>query len=554
MGSALALALAIRSTNRQKLTIMRGEVLIFMLFGCFACSWKGTINFVHDHTILAVPTKWVGLLKPAPWNNIIHACTHTIYSLHAAKGTTTVSDEHLLAVGNNEDGGGILTVASKLASSVTTVTLNGHSISSACGTHPSRCRELTVQSTRLSDLITKHLIMIPLENGLQLLEFYHDGTENELNITSQHSLMFSGISGNGNNCSSLNAYQIGTTNYVPCITRERLYICTLTINMTAIARSSIHGCQQMLDIGTAGFTSLSNIVLSDDTYVPQQHLLFLLQNGLYNLFPITNNVYYVDDFSRLCSQIDQLLLSPKGDGELLLYCRDRTSIVYSTNVDQIVNFGGLENVQYPCSPSAEFIIHLNQNQMELSYKLRNNGSDTVQISPSPTMSSDFHSGICFNNGSHNLFAYTDRSMGVYLFNATSRNFTLLPNTCCCGTEDECEFILVYNDQYLVVRNREENRVTVHDIRQGRANIVLRETQFLLLSLIHDIQIVHVPTEPITTSMDTMNTSPSEFMEDSNQSLSLGIVAAIVVISIIIITAIIVLLLVVIISIRLKRQR
>ena len=481
--------------------------------------------------------------------------THTHCSLHAAKGTTTVSDEHLLAVGNNEDGDGILTVASKLASSVTTVTLNGHSISSACGIHPSRCRELRVQSTRLSDLITKHLIMIPLENGLQLLEFYHDGTENELNVTFQHSLMFSGISGN-DNCSSLNAYQIGTTYYVPCITRERLYICTLTINTTAIARSSIHGCQQMLDIGTAGFTSLSNIVLSDDTYVPQQHLLFLLQNGLYNLFPITNDVTYVGDFSRLCSRIDQLFLSPKGDGELLLYCRDRTSIVYSTDVDQIINFGGLENVQYPCSPSVEFIIHLNQNQMELSYKLRNNGSDTVQISPSPTISSDFHSGICFNNGDHNLFAYADRSMGVFLFNATSRNFTLLPNTCCYGTEDECEFILVYNDQYLVVRNREENRVTVHDIRQGRAIIVLQERPFLLLSLIHDIQIVYVPTEPITTSMDTMNTSPSEFMEDSNQSLSPGIVAAIVVISIIIIIiiAIIVLLLVVIVGVMFKKQR
>ena len=361
--------------------------------------------------------------------------------------------------------------------------------------------------------------------------------------------------GNGNNCSSLNAYQIGTTYYVPCITRERLYVCTLTINTTAIAQSSVHSCQQMLNIGTVGFTSLSNIVLSDDMYVPQQHLLFLLQNGLYNLFPITNDITYVGDFSHLCSRIDQLLLSPKGDGELLLYCRDRTSIVYSTDVDQIVNFGGLENVQYPCSPSAEFIIHLNQNQMELSHKLRNNGSDRVQISPSPTISSDFHSGICFNNGDHNLFAYTDQSMGVYLFNATSRNFTLLPNTCCCGTEDECEFILVYNDQYLVVRNREENRVTVHDIRQDQAIIVLQERPFLLLSLIHDIQIVHVPTEPITTSMDTMNTSPSEFMEDSNQSLSPGIVAAIVVIStMIIITATIVLFLVVIISIRLKRQR
>ena len=43
----------------------------------------------------------------------------------------------------------------------------------------------------------------------------------------------------------------------------------------------------------------------------------------------------------------------------------------------------------------KFIIHLNKNQMELSYKRRNNGSDTVQISLSPIISNDFHSGICF---------------------------------------------------------------------------------------------------------------------------------------------------------------
>jgi hypothetical protein len=193
--------------------------------------------------------------------------------------------------------------------------------------------------------------------------------------------------------------------------------------------------------------------------------------------------------------------------------------------------------------------------MEVSYKLTNNGSDTVQISQSPTISNDFHSGVCFNNGDHHLFAYTDQSMGVFLFNATSRNFTLLPNTCCCATEDDCELILVYENRYLVVRNREENRVTVHDTWQGRAIIVLQDSRpFSLLSLIHDIQVVHVPTEPITTSRDTMNTSPPEFMEESNQSLSPGIVAGIVVISIVIVIAVIVVLIVIVVGITFRRQR
>ena len=459
-----------------------------------------------------------------------HAYVHT--SLHTAKGAI-VTDEHLLAVGNDEDGNGMLVVTSKLASSVTVFTLNGLSISAACGPHPSRCRELMVQSTTLSDLISKHTVLIPLENGLQVFEFYHNGTSNELNISSQHTLMFNGISGNSN-CSSMSAYKIGASYYQPCITSESLYICTLTLNMTVVTRSTIQSCQRMLDIGSVGFTSLSNIVLSNETFIPRRHLLFLIQSVLYRLFPVTSVLSPTYDFSRQCSQANQLILSPKGDGELLLYCFDRTSIVYSADFDEVVNLGGLESVQYPCSPSAEFIIHLNQNQMDLSYKIRSNGSDTVKIFLSPTISNDYYSGICFANGNHHLFAYIDRSVGVFLFNATSRNFTLLPSTCCCGAEADCELILVYNSQYLVVRNREERRITVYGILQGQVIIVLQDKPFPLVSLIHDIHVVHVPTEPINASTNPMNTLSSDFMEDSNQSLGPGIIAVIVLISIVIV--------------------
>ena len=106
-----------------------------------------------------------------------------------------------------------------------------------------------------------------------------------------------------------------------------------------------------------------------------------------------------------------------------------------------------------------------------------------------------------------------------------------------------------------MHNSEARRVTVHDILQGRAIIVLQNQPFSLVSLIHDIQVVHVPTEPTTTSTDPMNTLPSDVMGDNDHSLSPGVIAAIVVISIIIVflfTAITVVLIVV--GILFRRQR
>ena len=450
----------------------------------------------------------------------------------------TLPNEHFLAVGNDEDGKGMLVVTSRLSSSFTVFTLNGHSVSSACGSHPSRCRELAVESITTSNFTSRHIVFIPLENGIQILELYHDGN---LSLTTQHTLTFGLIS----NCSSLGAHKLGASYYLPCVSTENLFICELTLNTTVITQSTIWRCQQMLDIRPIGLMDISNMVPSKDVSASRQHLLVLLQNVLYRLYPVrnSNSRAYVPS---QCGSVNLLLQSPKSDNKLLLYCRDHTSIIYNTDSDQFVNSGGLGNIQYPCSPSAEYIIHLTQNQMDFSYKLRSNGSDTVKIFMSPTLSDDFHSGVCIAGGNGHIFAYTDRSMGVFVFNATSENFTLLRNTQSCGDRN-CELLLMYNNQYLVVRNRQEGKVSVYDLLKSQLIINLQNTTLQLVALIHEIVMVQPPTEPITVNTTS---SPTDGFTGSSiqdvQSLSAAqLIAIFVPISLVIIISLIIAILVVI---------
>ena len=448
-------------------------------------------------------------------------------AVRADEATVTVTNEHLLTVGNDQLGNVILKITSMLDRSVTVFVLEGLSLSPACDSHPSRCRTLSIDSTAITNTTNTHTVFIPLKNGIALLELTHDGND-ALRISSQHTLSFSGISGN-RNCSSLTVKQIGSRHYLPCVSDEGLYLCMLDVNTTDIEQSTVERCRRMLDISLIGYESLSDVILSADAMAPsfRQQLLFLLQSALYRYHPFTNLLSFVNDFSSLCSSVDQLLRSPKTNSELLLYCRARTSIVYNTDYDQIVTLGLLDNVQYPCSPSAEFIIHLTQSQMEVSYKTTGNGNVTVKIFSSTTASDDFHSGACFTLGSDSLFAFTDRRTGVLVFNTTSESFTLLPGTQSCGAVG-CELLLNYNDQYLVVRNRLQQRVAVYDIlRRGRMIIKLSNTTSRLVGLIDNIRVQNVPTTaPPTISADT--TASTAVPTIASSSLSTGAIIGIVV--------------------------
>ncbi len=429
-------------------------------------------------------------------------------------------------------------------------------MSSACSSHPSRCRELLIVSTDTSSCTSTHILLVPLEDGVQILELVYNGTSsNQLSLATQHGLLFNSVNGNHRCGPSLGVHKIGPDYFIPCIGIDhQYYMCELILNSTAVTQSTLQPCRQVnvsvsnVENGT-GFSSISNIVATNES------LVFLIQNTLYEVFPTSSpNRAFTHVFPTYCSSVDQLLISPQDGNKLLVYCRNRNVITYDLDLHSIARVEEASNVPYPCSPTAEYIVHLSQTQMEFSYKLSKEGNPVIRIFESPTTSMNFGYGTCFGSaeGNHNLLVYTDRNVGTYLFNATSETLWLIPNTQGC-LESDCELPLVYDNRYVVVRNKLRRNVMVFDGLLNRSIIDLGNVPLQLITFISDLPTIPIQSGPSTTKYE----DPTDSSDEPNQThgnggtkrgVPLGVVVPVAILStliVIILIAIIVILVIVI---------
>ena len=460
---------------------------------------------------------------------------------HLCVGHLPSKNDYLFAVGDDESGYGKLLVASKLTNTLS-VSLGGYSVSSACGSHPSRCRKLSMETIETGSFTSRHIVLVPLENGVQILELIYNGTSNnQLSLVTHHTLLFSGVNGNHSCGPSLGVHKIGSDYFIPCIGTDNLYyVCELMLNLTTIAQSVLQPCRPA-DI--SNFASGVNLSSISNIAVINESLVFLIENVLYELYPRTSsNRPFTHIFPTYCSSVSQLLISPQDENKLLIYHRNHNIITYDHNHHQITRIEEASNVPYPCSPTAEYIVHLSQNQLEFSYKL-NNDSDTVsRIFESPSSSINFHSGACFESRGNHLFVYIDTNVGTYIFNATSENLRLLPNTQGC-LEPECEVPLVFYNRYIVIRNKLRRHVTVFDALLNQSVINLGGTPLQLVTLISDlpaITIQNVPSSTTTNSIESTDSSnaPNQSHDDIKRGVPLEVVVPAVILSILIVITLI----------------
>jgi hypothetical protein len=192
--------------------------------------------------------------------------------------------------------------------------------------------------------------------------------------------------------------------------------------------------------------------------------------------------------------------------------------------------------------------------MEFSYKLSKDSNPVIRIFESPTISMNFGYGTCFESagGNHHLLVYTDRNVGTYLFNATSETLWLMPNTQGCS-ESDCELPLVYDNRYVIVRNKLRRNVRVFDVLLNRSIIDLGNVPLQLITLISDLPTIPIQSVPSTTKYE----DPTDSSDEPNQThgnggtkrgVPLGVVVPVAILSIlivIILIAIIVILVIVI---------
>ena len=429
-------------------------------------------------------------------------------------------------------------VASKLTNTLT-FSLGPYSASSACGSHPSRCRELSIETIETSSFTSRHIILVPLENGVQILELVYNGmSNNQLSLVTQHTLLYSRVDGNHSCGPSLGIHKIGSDYFIPCIGTDNLYYMhELMLNSTAIAQSILQPCRPA---DLSNFVSGINLSSISNIAVINESLVFLIENVLYELYPRTRlNRPFTYTFPAYCSSVIQLLISPQDENKLLIYCRNHNVITYDLDHRQIMRIEEASNVPYPCSPMAEYIVHLSQTQMEFSYKLKNDGITVIRIFESPSNSVNFHSGVCFESEGNHLFAYVDTNMGVYQFNVTSENFWLLPNTQGC-LEPECEVPLVFDNRYIVIRNKLRRHMMVFDALLNRSIINLGDTPLQLVTLIADLPTTtiqkNVPSSTIANSIEPTDSSnpPNQSHNDIKRGVPLEVVVPVVILSILIV--------------------
>ena len=435
-------------------------------------------------------------------------------------------------------------------SNTLSISLDNYSVSSACGPHPSRCRELQIESVETGNFTSTHFLLVPLENGVQILELAYNGTSsNQLSLATQHQLSFNRVDGNHSCGPSLGIYKIGSDYFIPCIGTDRqYYVCELILYFTAVSQSTLQPCRQVkVNLSSieneASLSSSSNIVATNES------LIFLVRSTLYEVYPrSSSNSPFMYAFPTYCSSVDQLFPSPQDEHKLLAYCSNRNVATYNLNLHSITKIEEASNIPYLCSPTAGYTVHLSQPQMAFSYKLNIDGNPMIRIFDSPTISMNFRSGVCFKSAgsNHYLFVYTDTNVGAYLFNATSENLWVIPTTQGCS-ESECELPLVYGNRYIIIRNKLRRNVIVFDALFNRSIINLEDTPLQLVTLISDLPAIPIQGIPSTTN-NVQSTEPNQNQDGTKGGVPLEVVVPVAILSVLIVIILIAIIAIVVIVI------
>ena len=412
---------------------------------------------------------------------------------------TGLRNELLLAAGNEPGNGrGKVWYTSRYDKNATVVDLGGSRVSSACGVrHPSRCRDLFVNSTRHGDYLSSHAVFLPLDRGFYVVEIAHNGSASGPNYTSHQSFVVEMSPFCPLNCTSLGLFKVGVHYYSVCATLfERMCTCQLDRNENS-ADYFLRSCQTYHLVGTGSILSeISNIVSS--TNPRQRFIYFFVGSVLFYVNPVYGSSRIL--INNVCPSVSHLTLEGHN---LYIYCTNLVSAVYNLN-DGTSFFTRPNQLFYPCSPTANVTINLGIADRVSNLIYTSEDAEMPAVLPSM---SQFEFGMCFtlrNNSTH-TFLYLDRNNGVYIFNITTSEFFHVNNTQGCLV-DRCQWPQLFNNRYLAVRECNPDSLAVFDIESAQTPILkLSQVSYLVAVVIDDTLISQLP--EMDSASHTTNPSP-----------------------------------------------
>ena len=288
-------------------------------------------------------------------------------------------------------------------------------LSPDCGHQYFRCQKslfLIPPSNPQGSLETLQMLMVPLQNGLLLLEVH--STQNSLMEFGSYRVI------TNSQCSPSTMFRIYDSFYTMCTDLENLYISLyeVRLNGTQIQEAQLFGPLASLsndDLG--GFTSsdvmnMSNFLLYTD--IPHQPLIyFAIDNYLFTIAPLDWSFY--DEFDPIgarCGQIHSLVNA--ANLQLLAYC-SREYVYYDVDYQYWLSEHTYENSGMPhLCPNQNYGVVVHDDYLE--YRI---GSNTGTVS-----NVYFDNGLCLNDSeSNNFFVYVDKrsdSVRYISFNRSSR--------------------------------------------------------------------------------------------------------------------------------------
>ena len=376
--------------------------------------------------------------------------------------TPSCNDEYLITVENTTEGI-IVNVLNKRNSVLQYQKFEGRYLSSECGEHFFRCKDLFVTSstsTVKNKTILYHIVFVPLHDGILLLKYLYNGAS--LSKTDDYFLEIS------IGCSPTFISEISGNIFAVCLNQEKRNATVLRVYLdsTSIEHSRVSSPL----ITSNGLTNLSDFkyINSDDSNPNDQQIVFASSNYIHSFAPLSYLSYPLGILGY-CSIPGSLAYAP--DDVLLVYCHDGSAVYFSLSHEHAINQTQYSEHGQPfLCPNPDVQIAVFASASYVQYTVwSNNSRENFNVHDMK-----FDSGVCVGSIKHTLFAYNDKDKGVYVLDTATSNLARLSSKACLNSH--CAPLLVFQNRYIVIREREkyDADVIVVDSQQNYATVITAE--------------------------------------------------------------------------------
>ena len=348
------------------------------------------------------------------------------------------TDEYLLGVANNREDGtvDVYIISAAQQEKYFKTTLKNTQLSSACGEHYYRCKDLIVIEQTLNQIVA----FVPVQNGLVLMEF----RLNEVGIWQVYKNYIIAT-----NCDPVALYRHihGDSIHLVCIRLEH----TLTFYEVQLGTYSIDRTSLRL-LKSVAIPHLDLSEVSNFEYVSLgaesdlQRVYFSIASSLYVFNP--TELDYQPNVGEIgyCSAAESLVYT--GNWALFVYCRSGSVVYFNLHTSTWFNQIDPSQRTYRC-PDAD--VDLNVYPSREKPFIRYHVWSTQQEKQFALQGTNFDSGQCFGKPNHTFYAYVDRENGSYVVDTSLPNsepgFKVSSSSC---PETGCRPLSVLEERYVVV--------------------------------------------------------------------------------------------------------